>query len=306
MNRALLLRIHRWLALAFSAPLLAVIVTGLILSFEPAAQWSAASSGKLPSARLSELLAKADPDGKARALSVRAYENTLSVAMPGDEGSDLDLTTGEETEEGRDALSDLFGESRRIHEALIFDLRWLVTASTIAMLIVIALGVSMGWPRFRNNVAGWHKGVAWGLLPLIAISPLSGLAIAFGFTFAAPSPAAAPPKLAEAISVLGRQFDDLSGLTSLRLRGGRMLARLYERGELRAYVVGKDAAAPAPRNWPRLIHEGNWGGVWSSALNVVTSIALLMLLATGLWIWARRKLRRRPDRALSGAAAPAE
>ena len=35
MNKAVLLRLHRWIALAFSAPLLGIIATGLILSVEP-------------------------------------------------------------------------------------------------------------------------------------------------------------------------------------------------------------------------------------------------------------------------------
>lgn len=44
------------------------------------------------------------------------------------------------------------------------------------------------------------------------------------------------------------------------------------------------------------IHEGNWSALVASSLNVVTSIALLTLLSTGVLIWARRKLRRRSTR----------
>jgi uncharacterized iron-regulated membrane protein len=31
-------------------------------------------------------------------------------------------------------------------------------------------------------------------------------------------------------------------------------------------------------------------------LNVITSMALVILLTTGLWIWGRRKLRKRQPR----------
>ena len=42
--------------------------------------------------------------------------------------------------------------------------------------------------------------------------------------------------------------------------------------------------------------EGNWAGLYSGLLNVVTSVALMLLLTTGLLIWGRRTLRRRSRR----------
>jgi uncharacterized iron-regulated membrane protein len=58
---------------------------------------------------------------------------------------------------------------------------------------------------------------------------------------------------------------------------------------------------PAPRrpcwiDWPRLIHEGNWSGIVSGALNAITSVAMLALLETGLLIGSKRRFRRRPAR----------
>ena len=44
----------------------------------------------------------------------------------------------------------------------------------------------MGLPRLRNTVAGWHKATAWILLPLVVLSPLTALAMAFGVTFTTP------------------------------------------------------------------------------------------------------------------------
>ena len=80
-----------------------------------------------------------------------------------------------------------------------------------------------------------------------------------------------------------------------------MMARLYYGGELRAYAVTGDGLVALPRNWPRLIHEGNWSALIASPLNVITSIALLTLLSTGLLIWARRKLRK-PRRRTGGCS----
>lgn len=95
---------------------------------------------------------------------------------------------------------------------------------------------------------------------------------------------------------------DLSNLIWLRPQGGRLLARLVEGGEFRVHAVARDGTTALPRNWPRLWHEGNFAGVWSALMNVVTSIAMIGLLATGVWIWLRRTLRRRPQRLARPAA----
>jgi uncharacterized iron-regulated membrane protein len=97
---------------------------------------------------------------------------------------------------------------------------------------------------------------------------------------------------------------ELSHVISIGVRGGRIMARVFEDGELRAYSVSSSGVAALPRNWPRLIHEGNWSALIASPLNIVTSIALLTLLSTGLLIWARRKLRK-PRRRTGGQANPA-
>ena len=59
----------------------------------------------------------------------------------------------------------------------------LVISSTIAMVVVMCLGILMGLPKLRNSLSGWHKGTAWFTLPLIVLSPLTGLCLAFGWTF---------------------------------------------------------------------------------------------------------------------------
>jgi uncharacterized iron-regulated membrane protein len=54
---------------------------------------------------------------------------------------------------------------------------------------------------------------------------------------------------------------------------------------------------PAPDNWPRAIHEGTWSAILAGGINLVASLAMMVLLATGLLIWSRRKARRRANRA---------
>ena len=303
-----LLRLHRWAALAFALPLLVVIVTGLILSFEPVAVMSAIRPGTLTADKINAAITRHDPQGQARAVTYRSYENSLTLGAGRGGGTRVDAATGE-VKTSTTRTADLFQTSRRLHETLLLDATWLVIASTFAMLVLSALGVLMGWPRFANTISGWHKGMAWGLLPLLILSPLTGLFLAFGVTFASPPPAgapggqAAPMKLADAVRVAGAKHD-LAGLVWLRPQGGRTAMRIVEDGEYRVYAVTAEGTRQLSRNWPRLWHEGNFAGIASAIPNVLTSLASLGLLVTGIWIWARRKLRK-PDRmrtARQGAA----
>lgn len=298
MNKALLLRLHRWVALVFALPLLAVILSGLVLSFEPLVLQNAIVPGSLPVQTIEDLLARHDTQGTARALFLRPLEGTMSIGR-GAGGTEIDLSSGQPAVRDGMTFSDVFGTARRLHEHLIVRAGWLVTTSTIAMLALIVLGILMGLPKLRNTIPGWHKGAGWLLLPLVILSPLTGLLLALGVTFAsapAAAPSSGPPiSLREAIRVIGADHD-LAGLSWIRPIGRNLMARVAEDGEMKTYVLTRDGAVPGSRNWPRLLHEGTWGGMVLPVLNFVTSVALLGLLLTGAWIWARRKLRPRPNR----------
>ncbi|NVN86698.1 MAG: PepSY domain-containing protein [Rhodopseudomonas sp.] len=300
MSKMWLLRLHRWITLVLSIPLAVLIVTGLILSVEPILTGSGARPGVVTAERLDAVLAKHDPEAKARTLMVRAYAGTVSIggAQRGDGLVHVDLASNERIE-SPGALAGLLFASRRLHEHLIAGFGWLVPVSTIAMLGLILIGILMGWPRLANSLSGWHKGTGWFVLPLLILSPLTGLLMTFGITFAAPPPrpaaGTAPIAMTEAIHIVGASYD-LARVSWIRPRGGVTLARLDDGGEMRVFAVTRDGLLPTARNWPRLIHEGNWSAIVPAPLNVITSVAMLLLISTGLWMWARRKLRRRPAR----------
>ncbi|NEW92312.1 PepSY-associated TM helix domain-containing protein [Rhodopseudomonas sp. BR0M22] len=292
MNNVLLLKLHRWTSLVFALPLLAVIVTGLILSVEPMLQGRGLPAGTLDAARLASLIERYDPQGQARGLAINATGQQMRLL--GIKAPPIDLATGEAAA-ASDSTGDLLLWARRTHERLL-GYEWLVIASTIAMTVLMTIGVLMGLPRLRNSLSGWHKGAAWFTLPLLLLSPLTALCMAFGLTFSSgPPPARMTIGLTDAVQQIS-QSHDVSHLAMIANRGGRMMARIYEDGELRAYTFTPDGVTPLPRNWPRLLHEGNWSTWLSGTLNVVTSVVLLGLLITGVWLWTRRKLRRRPQR----------
>lgn len=303
--KAWFLKVHRWLALVFALPLAVVIVSGLVLSFEPWLATSAIEPGSLSPERVQALLAQHDPAGKARAIAYRSYDGTLTIGSGRGGGITVDAASGQ-VRLGPSAPAAIMGVSRGLHERLMLNAGWLVTTSTAAMLVLVLAGALMGWPRFANTLGGWHKAMAWGLLPLTVLSPLTGLLMAAGVTFttppAAPAASGPPLKLAQAVAILAKDHD-LSSLIWMRPQGGRVLARLAEDGEYRVYAVTPAGAVPTERNWPRLWHEGNFAGAWSAAMNVILSLAMIGLTVTGVWIWLRRTLRKRPRRREADASA---
>lgn len=303
--KAWFLKFHRWLALVFALPLIVVMATGLVLSFEPWLVTRAIEPGALNAQKIQALLNEHDPGGQARAIFYRSFDHTLTLRAGRGRGTVIDTATGQ-VQPDASTLANVLGTARRMHETLLIDARWLVTASTVAMLVVILLGLLMGWPRFRNTLMGWHVGTAWVLLPLIILSPLTGLMVAWGITLTTPqggrAARSAPLSMVEAVEVVGRNHD-LSALIWMRSLGGRLAVRLAEDGEYRLYAVTREGTTPMQRNWPRLWHEGNFAGAWSAAMNIVISIAMIGLLVTGVWVWLRRQVRKKRSRRLREAAA---
>jgi hypothetical protein len=192
--RSWFLRCHRWTALIFSLPLIFVLGTGLILAFEPWAVVEAIDPGSLTSDRIQSLLDEHDAGGKARDIAYRSYDKTLTIgAGRGGPRIVVDVITGQALS-GPSNLANLFITARRMHETLLIDSGWLVVSSTLAMLALAILGILMGLPRLNNTLSGWHKGMAWALLPLVVLSPLTGLFLASGITFTSPRRSTNPRK----------------------------------------------------------------------------------------------------------------
>lgn len=298
MIKSLLLKLHRWTSLVFALPLCALILTGLILSFEPMAQLDGIRPQSVDAARVAELVKHYDGDGKARGIFINAAAQRLRFQGPG--APQIDLVSGEQVTPGT-GLADIFVWARFTHERLLGQ-EWLVISSTVAMLAVMLIGIAMGLPRLRNSLAGWHKGAAWFALPLILLAPLTGLAMALGVTLSGPAtaPQGKPLSLPEAVRVVA-QSRDLASVISIVKRGGSMTARIYDGGELRLYAVTADGLTALPRNWPRLIHEGNGAVMLTSPLNAAVSLVLLTLLVTGLASWWRRGSQLRQHRDIAPA-----
>lgn len=292
-----LMKLHRWTALIFALPLLGVIGSGLVLSAEPALRhWTAPGSVSLE--RLEAILATAP---EARGMFVQGYEGRVALAGRG--GGSFSLLTGERVEAG--PVASMFRTMRGLHEGLSLDLHWLVTASTIAMLVLLVLGLGLGWPRLRNSLGGWHKLTGWVLLPLLLASTVTGLLLAWRISLAPPAPQAEAPPASLTMAVrLVAERHDLARLEFIRTIGNQRLVRLRDAsGTAITYRATTAGLQRMPTNWPRVLHEGAWLGLTGSIANLLVSLASLGLLGSGLWLYLRRWRQRRRVRALRAAAA---
>jgi len=285
------LRLHRWLALTFSLPIAAVLLTGFVLSFEPL--FIGRDNQSVTAQSVLEALKKHDPENRARSISINSFAGTAAIGTSPRNATVVDLATNEKLASAP-ATARFFSTARRIHETLLLDLGWLVTAATIALVLVIALGTLMGLPMLRNNLSGWHKATAWFTLPLLILSPMTGLMLAFGITFAPPLSQGDGRTLSmtEAVEIITQRFP-AHQIVWIRNMGGRQTARIDDGGELRVFRISGNELVPAERNWPRLLHEGTWSKLPAFALNMIKSFGLALLLVTGVWIWLRRSRRRK-------------
>lgn len=309
MLQAILLRIHRWIFVVFAIPLAVIIFTGLILSFPPILQTTGIQPKSITLSQVEGWLAQHDPEGKARAIRFDHFEKYVSIQGVGPDGSvDINLKTGQEADDDS-WFSEAMRWARPIHEHFVFGLEEttkipIVLLSTIGMVFGMLVGVFMGLPRIRNSISGWHKATAWFLLPLLILSPLTGIFMALRISFSEPMARGGQRAgILEAVRMVAQKHD-LSGLQWIRSRGPAQMALVIEDNTRFNYVVSKEGLKPAPSNWPRMFHQGDFFGVWGGVMNVILSLAFTLLLVTGLWIWAKRTFRKR-RRVRNPAPAPA-
>lgn len=293
--QALLLRLHRWITVILAIPLATLIVTGLILSFNPIVQTSAITSRSVTLADLERNLAKHDPQGKARAIILDHSVGTMAIT--GSSRRDrtvVDIKSGE-TSDKRHWFSSWTRFARPLHEHFVYDLDWVVPLSTAAMIVSMVLGVFMGWPRISNTLSGWHKLTSWVLLPLLILSPLTGLLITYRISLSADAPRAKPMPVLEALRVTARAHDP-SHIIYIRQRGPRQMVLINTGSTQTQYMPTPEGLKPLPPNLPRIFHQGDFFGIWGGVMNVILSLAFCLLLGSGLWIWVRRTFLRKRRR----------
>ncbi len=301
-HKRFLIQAHRWIALALAPLFLLILLSGAVLAFKPildaAGDGAEAAATVAEPAAVAALLERVDPEGRARSVEILA-DGLVSITDIGI----YDPATGERTGTA-DTGFDLFGTAERLHKDLLAGAGIVVEIATYAMLLIVAAGPFLAWPRLRRTLLGWHLGLGWALLPLALLLPLTGvlmtLHVGMGEMPRIPR-ATTPLPLATALEQASAETD-LSGLWMVRrFRGGTVLVMTRGTAGARAYIISDAGVSALDRsgNWPKTLHEGTWAGAWSGTLNLVGAFGLTGLTLTGFLSWFRR---RRQATARSGDA----
>lgn len=287
---------HRWAALALSPIFLAILISGAVLAFKPILGEAPPPQASLPTASVVATLRQLDPAGKASSVSVDHAQGVLTLASrgPGPAGS-FDAATGAARPEAQ--RTDVFAVALDLHRKLLVGAGFLVEAATWAMAGIVLVGLFLGLPRLANTLMGWHMGLGWFALPLVALLPLTGVLMILHVGGAElPRPEAGPPlSLARALDAADRA--GLPPVLNARaFRGGSVLLTTTQGEGAPRYLVSPssriDPITGGP-GWVRELHEGTWGGPVSGILNLAGALALGGLTLTGLWSWARRARQAR-------------
>jgi sulfite reductase (NADPH) flavoprotein alpha-component len=294
-----LLRIHRWLALALAPFFLLILLSGAILACKPIVEGTRTPASVNVSA-VQATLAAVDPQNQASQLALSADGTLLTVKSraPAVNGS-FDL----QTHEPRRAAFDVFDFALRLHKSLLVGAGFIVEIATYVMVALIVIGLLLGWPTLRNTLMGWHAGLAWLALPLVLLTPVTALLMILHLGSPVAPPMARGPAvtLSSALATASRQ-QDLSHLSSARsLRGGAVLLQLATpTGTVTELVPRSGAIVAGGNSWVRMLHEGNWAGVWSGLINLASALILSALTLTGVLSWWRRHRQSARRSAVSG------
>ncbi|WP_295453348.1 PepSY-associated TM helix domain-containing protein [uncultured Thiodictyon sp.] len=291
-----LLIAHRWLALGLAPVFLLILLSGAILAFKPilgagsAAQQSARPSVTAVAAALDAI----DPAGRAAAVSLSADGRSISLKSkdPAVAGTFEVATRAAPASQD----FDLFAVALSLHKNLLIGAGLLVEIATYALVAILAAGLVFGLPKLRNTLGGWHRGMGWFALPLLALLPVTGLLMTLHVGKPA-LPALAPGEpisLAQAIQAVPLPADGTI-LMARRFQAGAAMVKTTSSAGERLHVVqanGQVALTGEP-GWVDEVHEGTWAGAWSGVLNLVSALALMGVTVTGLYSWLRRRSQAR-------------
>ncbi len=283
-----LTKAHRWLALLTAPMLLLIMLSGMVLAFKPVVE--AGARPPVDVATLTHALDQADPQHRAGVMSLSSDGASFVLSARGRGAlGEFDAQSG--VRKG-DAGFDIFGLARNLHTNLLVGAGWLVTLTTSVTVAVFVMGFLLGWRSLRNTLSGWHAGLGWLAWPLAALTPVTGLMMAFHLgTASLPDyQAGRPLPLAKVIDIASQQVD-LSKLTQVRsFRGGAVMLTVQDAPRASLYLVtsqGELLRSGGP-GWVRMLHEGTWAGAFSGFFTFASTLPLLGLMLTGLLTWWRR------------------
>jgi sulfite reductase (NADPH) flavoprotein alpha-component len=297
-TRARLARMHRWTALSLFPIYVAILVSGMILATHPMTHPGGRENLAAPvdTARLDALLQRIDTGGKLDAVEVGQDAHSLTLYVGGTVRAH-DLITGVDGDPRPPEPPDFYSIVARIHSNLWIGAGFLVTLATFGMLLLVIAGPILSRPRRTSRTPlNWHINAGWLLYPLLIILPLSAtmMVLPIGRRFNLHRETT-PITVRQALTI-ARDSVDLTKLHFVaRMPGGHDVFLVTEGPfGISRHVVRPNSVDPLGGRTvelARMIHEGEWGGAWSGALNMAGAIGLLTVMSAGMISWWRRRRR---------------
>jgi sulfite reductase (NADPH) flavoprotein alpha-component len=296
--KATLLRLHRWLGVVLLPLFALIILSGAILAFKPIVEDLDAPAALNPVAveRIVELVNAEAADAQVR--SLQRLDEGASWRLTG--VGDYRLEDGARIGDGRDAAGEIFSVAKAFHKGLLLGLGWLVEYATWAMVAIMVAGLFFGIARFSHTLIGWHHALGLWLFPLALLLPVTALLMTLHvgqprLPLQSDGPAVT---LAAGLERAATQYD-LSTLTSASaFKRGSLLIHTADQTLL---VSGETVTPLTDTYWPKVLHEGTWGGWLSGLINLLMSALLFALSLTGFVSWLRRQRGLRQKSLHAGA-----
>ena len=302
MLKTALIWLHRWLTLLLLPLFLFLIITGGILALKPIVLDVTSGPALKPPvtvAKATDLLRAVDAGGRGRTLAFEApgvavMEFTQSGQR---EIRVFDLETNDDLGI-REQGAEFFHWIADLHKHFVWGLEWVIEVGTYALVLVLLVGPVLAWPRLRNTVMGWHMGLGWVLGPVAALISVTGALMLLGIgegDFPEVARDAGRFPLVQAIQATV----DSHGLTHVETVRTAQRAGVIVTGAADGVpltLVATREGVTQIGGHPSLLdqlHTGTWAGGWSGALYVLTMLAMIGMIVTGLWSWAWRLLGAR-------------
>lgn len=294
-TRTRLARLHRWLALALSPVIALLLISGIVLAFQPILGRDGpppdAFTGRVDVTRVVALLDSLDPQGRARGVFLDPTGRALAVGFGNGRPQFHDLATGRIVPPPAQMVRtpDIFDVARRVHGDLWIGADALVTLASIAMIVLVVLGPVLSRPRAGRTALAWHIRTGWLLWPLVALAPLSLVMmklhrpVAVGGSHTTVAPARAIEQAARTI--------DVSHLAGVQALPGATLLVTVVAGDVERYVLQDGRVRPLDSGISKLgreLHEGTWAGPWSGVVSAIAALVTLAMLVTGWRSWLQR------------------
>lgn len=287
-----LFRLHRWLGLALAPLFLLILVSGAVLAVKPMVQ--SPQTGIAP-AVAAAILERVDPTGEAAMVAADGATLRLDSRGTGPKGT-VTVPAGDWIT--TQSSFDLFGLAQRLHKDLLVGAGIVVELAAYAMVVIIVTGPFLAPLRLRNTLMGWHRAIGWLLLPVVILTPLTGVLMALHVGAPAmPVVATAnkPIGLAPAIIAAAQQQDISAVISARKFRGGTVLVSGHDADGAKTVLVDGNGLATRleGNNVIKQLHEGTWAGSWSGALNFLAAVLLTGLMVSGVVAWGRRHRRQK-------------